>query len=215
MSSRNSFPKDKVTREWNSLSQRISTFLNSIKNYFHRLKTLRMCVCVCVGKWPLEQLVVLSGPGLMDTTVIFSWISWEIQHWPSHQIPLDNPSILPKKPTHTQGQDQRGSGRTHRTGCGCYSSILWNIERGFSPRTKSSFCWNGTLPGPSKRGCFLTTLCSALTFLLQVKCPFACHESMWMEVSGQFHALAVLTVGKEPPVDIMMLNALQSFVWAL
>ena len=156
-----------------------------------------MCVCVCVGKWPLEQLVVLSGPGLMDTTVIFSWISWEIQHWPSHQIPLDNPSILPKKPTHTQGQDQRGSGRTHRTGCGCYSSILWNIERGFSPRTKSSFCWNGTLPGPSKRGCFLTTLCSALTFLLQVKCPFACHESMWMEVSGQFHALSALPPGEK------------------
>jgi len=26
-------------------------------------------------------------------------------------------------------------------------------------------------------------------------------------VSGQFHALAVLTVGKEPPVDIMMLSA--------
>jgi len=48
----------------------------------------------------LEQLVFLSGPGLMNATVIFSWISWKIQHRPCHQIPLDNPSILPKKPTH-------------------------------------------------------------------------------------------------------------------
>jgi len=37
----------------------------------------------------------------MNTTGIFSWISWKIQRWPSHQIPLDNPSILPKKPTHS------------------------------------------------------------------------------------------------------------------
>jgi len=29
--------------------------------------------------------------------------------------------------------------------------------------------------GHQKRGCFLTTLCSAVTSLLQVKCPFACH----------------------------------------
>jgi hypothetical protein len=25
------------------------------------------------------------------------------------------------------------------------------------------------------------TVFSAVTFLLQVKCPFACHEGMWME----------------------------------
>ena len=31
-----------------------------------------------------------------------------------------------------------------------------------------------------------------------------------MEVSGQFHALAALTVGKEPLGHIMMLSALQS-----
>jgi len=31
-----------------------------------------------------------------------------------------------------------------------------------------------------------------------------------MEVSGQFHALAALTVGKERPVHIMILGALQS-----
>ena len=149
VSSRNSFPKDKVAREWNSPSHRISTFLVSIKNYFHHLKTLRMCsVWVCVGKWPLEQLV-LSGPLLMNTTVIFSWISWKIQHWPSHQIPLDNLSILPKKATHSSRIEGEVEELTEQV-VDATSSILWNIGRRFSPRTKSHFCWNGTLPGPSK-----------------------------------------------------------------
>jgi hypothetical protein len=95
------FPKGEVAREWNSLSQRISSFLIYIKNCFCHLKTLRFCsIRECVGKWPVQQLV-LSGPWLMNTTVIFSWISGRRQHWSSHQIQLDNPSIFPKKPPHS------------------------------------------------------------------------------------------------------------------
>jgi len=44
--------------------------------------------------------------------------------------------------------------------------------------------------GPQKRGCFLTTLCSAMTSLLQVKCPFACHVNggEWSVSSSEFFA---------------------------
>jgi hypothetical protein len=37
------FPKAVVTREWNCLARKISSFLSPIKDYFYRLKTMSMC----------------------------------------------------------------------------------------------------------------------------------------------------------------------------
>lgn len=50
--------------------------------------------------------------------------------------------------------------------------------------------------GPQNRGCFLTTLCSAVTSLLQVKCPFACHVDggEWSVSCSEF-----FTPGKRGP----------------
>jgi hypothetical protein len=54
----------------------IQLSLIRVKDDFHHLKSLNLCsIPESVGKSLLEQLAAVPGLGLMNTTVIFGWIS--------------------------------------------------------------------------------------------------------------------------------------------